>query len=723
MDFSPFQNKEGVGSPAAQISRVQYSNQGEQALVQAQGETANVLTKGFTAMKDQVEQTQALAANNMYNKLMSEGTSELMQKKEEGALNLTDDYDKLQKKTMDTVFAKYRGVLRYGTGARAFNEFTERDNVTRRANVMRYQQEQLEAYKNTQYKNALDVCNDTILEYGGNDAAIDMAFNRSDALIEGRWSGYGQEKVKEQQEVFRRQAVGQAMSLAMQTADFKRMDEICNKYGQYMDGNQRAAALGAVRKHAQQELEFGEAQNAIKELGIEASRDAVKAWVQKNAHGNTQNTDGMYAFFKENIGKPYKLGGPEDGSGGTWDCGSFTKACGKTYGLNLLSRCADDQYVQLKEEGRAFSDPSELRTGDLVFWTGTGGEEGQYGIAHVGIYDGKTGKVMQSGNHGVAEIDVNTYKVVGFGRGVTETPLSDMEIEERTDKIFGGMQKQLAVRDREDDRLYNQTLNAMLDIQSDGAFHTVGEYQAIATSIAGDNPRVISKAMNHALKMGRSDQAYADQQQEKEERRQLRAMQAQTLGEFSFYLYKEDFARKLQNGTMKDNDVLEYLTINPQLTEKQKKDLLDMSKDYRNGEGLFAYDLNAIKGAVKNRFPGMNQGDFDASYAIAHSSVNQRIQDYKLKNNGQRPTQEQVITWATEDITTESYSPGGFGGGSIDLNRAQLYDRGIESIVERPDGKYSVTLTNGLGTFTKTKEEVTKGLVGGKNGYDIVFDK
>jgi cell wall-associated NlpC family hydrolase len=724
MDFSPLQNKEGVGAPAAQIARVQYSNAGEQALAQASGATADVLAKGFTTMKDQVEQTQALAANNMYNKLMSEGTFELMQKKEEGALNITEEYDKLQQKTRDAVFAKYKGVLRYGTGARAFNEFTERDNVTRRMNVMRYQQEQFEAYKDTQYKNALDVCNDTILEYGGNDAAIDMAFNRSDALIEGRWGGYGQEKVKEQQEVFRRQAVGQAMSLAMQTADFKRMDEICNKYGQYMDGNQRAAALGAVRKRAQQEMEFNEAQNAIKELGIEASRDAVKAWVQKNAHGNTQNTDGMYAFFKENIGKPYQLGGPEDGSGGTWDCGSFTKACGKTYGLNLLSRCADDQYVQLKEEGRAFSDPSELRTGDLVFWTGTGGEEGQYGIAHVGIYDGKTGKAMQSGNHGVAEIDLNTYKVVGFGRGVTETPLSDMEIEERTDKIFGGMQRQLAVRDREDDRLYNQTLKAILDLQNDGNFHTVAEYQAIATSIAGGNPRVLSKALNHALKMGRSDQDYVERQQEKEERQQLRAMQAQTLGEFSFYLYKEDFARKLQNGTMKENDVLEYLIQNPQLTEKQKKALLDDAEDYRNGKGLFAYDLNAVKGAVKNRFPGMNTGDFDASYAIAQNSVNQRIRDYRLKNDGQEPTQAQVITWATEDITAESYSSGGFfGGTSVELNRAQLYDRGIESLVKKPDGTYLVTLTNGRGAFTKKAEEVTKGLADGKNGYDIVFDK
>lgn len=724
MDFSPFQNKEGVGAPAAQIARVQYSNPGAQALAQAQGETGVVIAKGAVALKDQVEQTQALAANNMYNKLMSEGTFELMQKKEEGALNITEDYDKLQKKTMDVVFAKYKGVLRYGAGAREFNEFTERDNVTRRTNVMRYQQEQLEAYKNTQYKNAVDVCLDNVLEYGGNDAAIDMAINRGEALAHGMYGAYGEERVKNETEMIARQAVGQAMSLAMQTADFKRMDEISNKYGKYMDPNQRTAALGAVRKHAQQEMEFNEAQTAMKELGIEASRDAVKEWVKKNHRGSAPNLDGLHAFYEQTKGAEYQLGAPLNGANGKYDCGSWVRQATELYGLNLSSRCADDQYVELKGMGRAFSDPKDLRDGDLVFWTKTGGEEGQYGISHVGIYNGKTGKVMQAGNHGVAEIDVDYYPVVGFGRGVMETPPTEMEIEEQTDKIFGGIQKQLAIRDREDDRLYNQTLNAMMDLQSDGAFHTVGEYQAIATSIAGDNPRVISKAMDHALKMGRSDQAYADQQQEKEERRKLRAMQAQTLGEFNFYLYKEDFARKLQNGTMKDNDVLEYLTINPQLTEKQKKDLLDMSKDYRNGEGLFAYDLNAVKGAVKNRFPGMNTGDFDASYAIAQNSVNQRIRDYRLKNDGQEPTQAQVITWATEDITAESYSSGGFfGGTSVEFNRAQLYDRGIESLVKKPDGTYLVTLTNGRGAFTKQAEEVTKGLADGKNGYDIVFDK
>ena len=719
MDFSPLQNKEGVGAPAAQISRVQYSNAGEQALAQASGATADVLAKGFTTMKDQVEQTQALAANNMYNKLMSEGTFELMQKKEEGALNITEEYDKLQQKTRDAVFAKYKGALRYGTGARAFNEFTERDNVTRRMNVMRYQQEQFEAYKDTQYKNALDVCNDTILEYGGNDAAIDMAFNRSDALIEGRWGGYGQEKVKEQQEVFRRQAVGQAMSLAMQTADFKRMDEICNKYGQYMDGNQRAAALGAVRKHAQQELEFGEAQNAIKELGIEASRDAVKAWVQKNAHGNTQNTDGMYAFFKENIGKPYRLGGPEDGSGGTWDCGSFTKACGKTYGLNLLSRCADDQYVQLKEEGRAFSDPSELRTGDLVFWTGTGGAEGQYGIAHVGIYDGKTGKVMQSGNHGVAEIDVNTYKVVGFGRGVTETPLSDMEIEERTDKIFGTLQKQLAVRDREDNRLFEQGQMAIMQLQNDGQYHSVAEYQSVITSIAGDNPRVSVKLMNSAMKAGQADQARAEAAANRRAAAEAAALK------ISGPEYRYELINALQTGKISPNDAYDAIIGNPHMENSMRKELLDVIDDYKTGKGAFKYDWGSIKQAVKTGLGGYENGMFDSNFAIAQDSTGYLIREYQKDHNGEMPPQQWIIEKMAGEMApmTISGSGGffGFGGNKIDTNEAQLFNIGIASVVDAGNGESVVTLINGGGAYRIKTDDLINGMQNGKSGKEIVY--
>ena len=719
MDFSPFQNKEGGGAPAAQISRVQYSNQGEQALVQAQGETANVLTKGFTAMKDQVEQTQALAANNMYNKLMSEGTSELMQKKEEGALNLTDDYDKLQKKTMDTVFAKYRGVLRYGTGARAFNEFTERDNVTRRANVMRYQQEQLEAYKNTQYKNAVDVCLDNVLEYGGNDAAIDMAINRGNALALGMYGGHGEERVKYETELIARQAVGQAMSLAMQTADFKRMDEISNKYGKYMDPNQRTAALGAVRKHAQQEMEFVESQQAMNELGIEASRDAVKAWVQKNIHGNTPSLDGMYAFFKDNIGKPYRLGGPEDGSGGTWDCGSFTKACGKTYGLNLSSRCADEQYVQLKEEGRAFSDPKDLRTGDLVFWTDTGGGEGQYGISHVGIYNAKTGKVMQSGNHGVAEIDLNLYPVVGFGRGVMETPPSEMEIEERTDKIFGTLQKQLAVRDREDNRLLEQGQMAIMQLQNDGQYHSVAEYQSVITSIAGDNPRVSVKLMNSAMKAGQADQARAEAAANRRAAAEAAALK------ISGPEYKYQLINALQTGKISINDAYDTIIGNPHMENSMRKELLDVIDDYKTGKGAFKYDWGSIKQAVKTGLGGYENGMFDSNFAVAQDSTGYLIREYQKDHNGEMPPQQWIIEKMAGEMApmTISGSGGffGFGGNKIDTNEAQLFNIGIASVVDAGNGESVVTLINGGGAYRVKTDDLINGMQNGKSGKEIVY--
>lgn len=719
MDFSPFQNKEGVGAPAAQIARVQYSNQGEQALVQAQGETANVLTKGFTAMKDQVEQTQALAANNMYNKLMSEGTYELMQKKEEGALNLTDDYDKLQKKTMDTVFAKYRGVLRYGTGARAFNEFTERDNVTRRANVMRYQQEQLEAYKNTQYKNAVDVCLDNVLEYGGNDAAIDMAINRGNALALGMYGAHGEERVKYETELIARQAVGQAISLAMQTADFKRMDEISNKYGKYMDPNQRTAALGAVRKHAQQEMEFNEAQTAMNELGIEATRDSVKAWVQKNIHGNTPSLDGMYAFFKDNIGKPYRLGGPEDGSGGTWDCGSFTKACGKTYGLNLSSRCADEQYVQLKEEGRAFSDPKDLRTGDLVFWTKTGGAEGQYGISHVGIYNAKTGKVMQSGNHGVAEIDLNLYPVVGFGRGVMETPPSEMEIEERTDKIFGTLQKQLAVRDREDNRLFEQGQMAIMQLQNDGQYHSVAEYQSVITSIAGDNPRVSVKLMNSAMKAGQADQARAEAAANRRAAAEAAALK------ISGPEYRYELINALQTGKISPNDAYDAIIGNPHMENSMRKELLDVIDDYKTGKGPFKYDWGSIKQAVKTGLGGYENGMFDSNFAVAQDSTGYLIREYQKDHNGEMPSQQWIIEKMAGEMApmTISGSGGffGFGGNKIDTNEAQLFNIGIASVVDAGNGESVVTLINGGGAYRIKTDDLINGMQNGKSGKEIVY--
>ena len=61
-------------------------------------------------MHKKVTDGKVMEANNEYNRLMSEGTMELMQRKEQNALNITEDYDKLQQQVLGQVKQKY-GII------------------------------------------------------------------------------------------------------------------------------------------------------------------------------------------------------------------------------------------------------------------------------------------------------------------------------------------------------------------------------------------------------------------------------------------------------------------------------------------------------------------------------------------------------------------------------------------------------------------------------------
>ncbi|MFB7054126.1 C40 family peptidase [Streptomyces vinaceus] len=87
-------------------------------------------------------------------------------------------------------------------------------------------------------------------------------------------------------------------------------------------------------------------------------------------------TEGAVAFAMNHLGDPYVWGG--DGPHG-WDCSGLVKAAYRSAGINL-PRVADDQYRATTPISR-----SELRRGDLVFWSGNGRASG---IHHVAIYLG-----------------------------------------------------------------------------------------------------------------------------------------------------------------------------------------------------------------------------------------------------------------------------------------------------------------------------------------------
>ena len=260
-----------------------------------------------------------------------------------------------------------------------------------------------------------------------------------------RFANYGEERIKLEAQKAAATMVGTALSKAIAEEDYSRVDEIRNKYAHYLNPEQSLSAMKLSHKIAGENEEILFGQEAYAVCGNDPEK--LKQYVIDHYSGSNVNMDEGHRFYAQTKGSPYRLGAAEFGTAGFdghFDCGAWTKAYAKKVGLGglITDRTADGQWEIMKSKGRAFHDKGKLQDGDFVFWTHTGGEEGADGVAHVGIYDEKTGKVMQSGNHGVAEIDVDTYDVVGFGRGAGGGRRSPAEIENMTNKIIDYATKQ-----------------------------------------------------------------------------------------------------------------------------------------------------------------------------------------------------------------------------------------------------------------------------------------
>lgn len=89
-----------------------------------------------------------------------------------------------------------------------------------------------------------------------------------------------------------------------------------------------------------------------------------------------QGTEGAISFAHAQLGDPYVWGG--NGPNG-WDCSGLVQAAYRSAGISL-PRVASDQYRATTPISR-----SQLRRGDLVFWSSNGSASG---IHHVAVYLG-----------------------------------------------------------------------------------------------------------------------------------------------------------------------------------------------------------------------------------------------------------------------------------------------------------------------------------------------
>lgn len=650
-------------------------------------------------MQKKVTDGKVMEANNEYNRLMSEGTMELMQRKEQNALNITEDYDKLQRQVLGQVRQKYGSFIGTGPGAEAFNNFTERDNITRREGMMKYQMGETEKYQETQYQNQLASCFQFAGNSGYTDAGLSAGMNRAEPFIRSRYANYGEEEIQRQLRAVKAQMISEAVSVAINTGDYARMDSLCDKYGSAMNPKDRAALLTMIRKRSKKADDLSFNQKAIDALGFDFTREQAIEYIRNNLPVSEETAKTFHhKFYDMTKGAPYLLGaapGETDNSDRHYDCGLWTQRCYASAGLTLESRCADEQYTQMKEEGRAFTDRSQLQDGDLVFWTHTGGEEGDWGIAHVGIYDADTGKVMQSGSRGVGEIDLDTYDIVGFGHGPkSDTTVSELDAEEKADALIAFRDKRRTeVRAAENVTIENGTL-AILDSMMNGG----EDPNLIAAQYAqGQSDRVRIKLQQAALGVERANARSAS--------RRARGESEPTDAEVTGF-FDEKIVYALDHGHMTVDQAREYIFKNEDISNSKKEKLIKMLERYTLGEKEFSYDWKNIESDVASLL-GAKKSELGALWGLIKKSTLADIREYMHEHDGESPTQQWVIDTCVKNgmaVEVKKQNKGWFESDDVELtSAAALRDKGVEIRSDNGDGTYNIALLdsqgNPVGTF------------------------
>lgn len=731
-NFSPYQSRGQLSAPTVNFVRTgnpHYSNAGEQALAKESGNAGLVVMGGLLKMKEQYDNGKILEANNEYNRLMSEGTAELLQRKEENALNVVEDYDTLHKKTLDQVRKKYGAWISYGEAGQAFTAYTERDNNTRRGNMLKYQMAETDKYHETQYNNQLASCLQMVGDGGGSDEAINAAYNRGIGLLQNRYAPYGEEKIKEQERVFRGQLAKSALALAIGQNDYKRMGEIADRYRDSLDPSARIAALSTLGKRQKEETELGEASDIIARYGIDVDFDTVKEYVR----GKNSSGDGVTAFHeaaRSLLGvtmENERVGCCEGVVRVLSQCSTFGEnnseqvRCG-----NLLSAAA--------QEGSGASvlryNGQQLQPGDVIVYFEKGDDTSVYdNAAHVVLADGNGGYYGNSSS----ELDYeneNGETVRGPGCFVHKesTDIGGLEIGYiiRVDELQGKAMSELDVEERAAS-IYKRVETQRNRVTAENRRKISDADTALKQMIlSGDLSGIDNLPMQYGFnadgtvneKVMTEVQWMVATEKERQQKAAERAAKGQPSEKIDSEMM-EFLERNVANGASKQ-EVTEWLVSHGVTSDKELSRGTKLVDDFMKGAGIFKLPLKSIRDSIPEY-----QFAKGAEKAALGNSLD-RIAKYEYRaylseNNGNIPDDiENIVPEIVERVKkayTEMYASGYEYNwfSNLDISKADLIASGYypwftesETMIPGVDTAYKLIRIDGTGEDYKSADEIMK---------------
>ena len=685
------------------------------------------------AMHQKAIDGKVLEANAEYNRMMSLGTAELMQKKEGEALNITDDYDKLQKNVLADVRKKYGNYIGFGAGADAFNTYTMKDDATRREHMMKYQMSETEKYHDTQFNNQLAACQEFVMGGGGSDQAIAEAFNRGIGLLQSRYANYGPEKIKEQERIFKGQLVSSALALAVGAGDYARMGEISSKYNDVLDAKTRVSVLSMLGKRQKEAHELKQANDLWAMFGNNATREDIRQYVINNR----ANHQGFYAKAESLCGVEM-----ENGRNGCVEYVMKTLSPCCSFGANnAAQRNVGNLFRAASAENSGASvlryNGQELRAGDIIVYATPGDDiTNPDNLEHVTVSDGNGGYYGNSSGARDYE-DENGNYVKGNGCGVHSDDqeiggyeiayiirpddmqaqeMTDLDIEEQTDKLWAQYEKKYQQARTMENRLIEQGQLKQQDLINQGV-EDPDAFDAIANEFGIIDGVVNERVLITLQKQGGHIRNILAKQAEREAARESGS------GGRSGKKENDPMARiairqMLESGIPLE-EILEHIDEH---NYSDGKSLIKMCFDYKGGKGEFAVDWKPLKSKAKAQFGG---DDFDAQWALAQDYAYEEYKRYQASHGGEEPTQKEMESWLFDGLTHPEYTTqqGTFWDSTEKsaLSNAEWYNRGVKDVFYNPSTrKYNVTLVDG-GTYQLTPEQYKAIVEEGKRADQVLF--
>ena len=676
-----------LGPQASQVTNVRPDMSGSVTIARANAQLANTLATGSLQVIDQITSADIMKANNEYNDKMAKLQTKLLQNKEEKARDNLSLYEEGRKKIMGEVF-KNNSSLRYGKAAQALQQTMDRDWIGQRTQMERYQLSEMEKYKDTQLNNQyLTTLKDVTVNYN-DDAAIVGSLNRGKSMTEQRYAGFGSEKIKQANDKWRAQVIGSAVTAAMSADNYERAGELLQGYGYMMDPVQRMQldkVIGARQKN-DRELSLFNSIFAASGKDIEAGVRALQS-----RYGTADIQKGK-AFIEGEIGKNY----------GSNQCANFVKSYIQMAGGNeaITSSLADGTYRNAEEKGLTFSDRSQLRDGDIVYWQVNGSgysksdnpedvnssSKAYKGITHVGVYNAKTGKVIQSGEHGVSELalDAKGYNVVGFshigGKAMSLTEQAQLEKDYRAYAMGKINQQKAAVN-----LMVENACDEMMAAYNQGE-RSPEYFMGMAKRIAGNDYSAYVTLSNVAKSFtsGGTRKPTLEEQLEIED-----AINRGGLGQ-------DELVTKLQQAGYSADTTMKYVRM-----------LKKANKSNTNEK----FDWNGIMGALKARvgsdkipaewMPGLR--------LYGKRAVREYIEDPN-RGNGKAPTVDWVLDTLQDglvkgvgNVTIEGEH---YWSKNTSYNMAQLANHNIYYIEDAGDGNVDIYFYGNATPVRKTKEQL-----------------